>query len=560
MADKSSLLLELELLRARSNDVNPLKQVVPEKNKTKYYRDLIRTAAQGLSFGTADEIEAFVRSKVGDRNYSENLEIIRGQVSKFAEENPKLALGAEIAGSLPTALAGGAGLARLGVKGAAKIAGLEGAAYGFGAGEGGFGERAKSAAVGGVVGAGTGKLADAIFPKVGDAARKLMREGVRLTPGQRVGGLTKELEERATSLPFIGDVIEAGQQNAMDDFNRAAMNVALKELPDDTLQDQALLVALQSDGTLSRINSTIRMLGKRSKKVPKGKVGQEAYEFAKDQVDEAYAKVIPKLRANVGSDFEDGLVKIIQENAADLGEDGLKKFQAKLSKILASKVTSEDKILRGDILKTVDSDLGFEATKFLKSSVASERDLGAALSSVQTLLRDSMEGTSPQANREYKKVQSAFRTLLPVRKAVVAASTKRGTFTPAQLLRGSKAVDQSRDKIATATGKAPQQSLATDAQEVIGRTIPDSGTAERVMTGLLLNRLRTNPLSTIGGGGAALGATSLAYGNPLGRTLTSGLLQTPRAVGTLGAPALGAATATAEPTLEQLRLLEERFR
>jgi len=500
----------------------------PKKKNTKI-AGMARAVLQGLSFGTADEAEAALRSLMGDETYAENLSDIRSEIKDFAEKNPKTALGLELAGSLPTALAGGAGLARLGVKGAATIAGLEGAAYGFGAGEGGFGERAKSAAVGGVVGAGTGKVSDLVFPKVSEAARKLMKEGVRLTPGQRVGGLTKELEERATSLPFIGDVIEAGQQNAMDDFNRAA------------------------------INSSIRILGKGSKKVPKSKIGQEAYEFAKDQVDEAYAKVIPKLRANVGSDFEDGLVKIIQENA-DLGEDGLKKFQAKLSKILASKVTSEDKILRGDVLKTVDSDLGFEATKFLKSSVASERELGAALSSVQTLLRQSMEGTSPQANREYKKVQSAFRTLLPVRKAVVAASTKRGTFTPAQLLRGSKAVDQSRDKIATATGKAPQQSLATDAQEVIGRTIPDSGTAERVMTGLLLNRLRTNPISTVGGGGAALGATSLAYGNPLGRTLTSGLLQTPRAVGTLGAPALGATTATAEPTLEQLRLLEERFR
>jgi len=500
----------------------------PKKKNTKI-AGMARAVLQGLSFGTADEAEAALRSLMGDETYAENISQIRGEIKDFAEKNPKTALGLELVGSLPTAIAGGAGLARLGVKGAAKIAGLEGAAYAAGSAEGDAVDRAKAAAVGGVVGAGTGKLADAIFPKVGEAARKLMKEGVRLTPGQRVGGLTKELEERATSIPFVGDVIEAGQQNAMDDFNRAA------------------------------INSSIRILGKGSKKVPKGKTGQDAYEFAKDQLDEAYAKVIPKLKANVGTDFEDGLVKIIQDNA-DLGEDGLKKLQAKLGKILASKVTSEDKILRGDVLKTVDSDLGLEATKFLRSSVASERELGGVLSDVQTLLRQSMEGTSPQANREYKKVQSSFRTLLPVRKAVVAASTKRGNFTPAQLLRGSKAVDQSRDKIATATGKAPQQSLATDAQEVIGRTIPDSGTAERVMTGLLLNRIRQNPLSTIGGGGAALGATSLAYGNPLGRTLTSGLLQTPRAIGTLGAPALGAATATAQPTLEQLRLLEERFR
>ena len=500
----------------------------PKKKNTKI-AGMARAVLQGLSFGTADEAEAALRSLMGDETYSENISQIRGEIKDFAEKNPKTALGLELVGSLPTAILGGAGLARVGVTGAAKIAGLEGAAYAAGSAEGDAVDRAKAAAVGGVVSAGTGKLGDAIFPKVGEAARKLMREGVRLTPGQRVGGLTKELEERATSIPFVGDVIEAGQQNAMDDFNRAA------------------------------INSSIRILGKGSKKVPKGKTGQDAYEFAKDQLDEAYAKVIPKLKANVGTDFEDGLVKIIQDNA-DLGEDGLKKLQAKLGKILASKVTSEDKILRGDVLKTVDSDLGLEATKFLRSSVASERELGGVLSDVQTLLRQSMEGTSPQANREYKKVQSSFRTLLPVRKAVVAASTKRGNFTPAQLLRGSKAVDQSRDKIATATGKAPQQSLATDAQEVIGRTIPDSGTAERVMTGLLLNRIRQNPLSTIGGGGAALGATSLAYGNPLGRTLTSGLLQTPRAVGTLGAPALGAATATAQPTLEQLRLLEERFR
>lgn len=516
----------IEQAKAQQKNISSNK---PKKKNTKI-AGMARAVLQGLSFGTADEAEAALRTLMGDETYADNLSDIRSEIKDFAEKNPKTALGLELAGSLPTAIAGGAGLARLGVKGAATIAGLEGAAYAAGSAEGDAVDRAKAAAVGGVVSAGTGKLADLVFPKVSEAARKLMKEGVRLTPGQRVGGILGNVEERATSVPFIGDVIEAGQQNAMEDFNRAA------------------------------INTSIRLLGKGAKKVPKRKAGQEAYEFAKDQLDEAYAKVIPKLRANVGTDFEESLVKIIQDNASDLGDDGLKKFQAKLSKILASKVTSEDKILRGDVLKTVDSDLGFEATKFLKSSVASERELGAALSDVQMLLRQSMEGTSPQANREYKKVQSAFRTLLPVRKAVNAAITKGGTFSPAQLLRGSKAVDQSRDKIATATGKAPQQSLATDAQEVIGRTIADSGTAERGALMLMFNQMKNNPAMAIPAIVAGTGATSLAYGNPLGRTLTSGLLQTPRAVGTLGAPALGAATATAEPTLEQLRLLEERFR
>lgn len=524
---KEELLRQALIEQAKAQQKSASSPNVKKKNKK--ISGMARAVLQGLTFGTADEAEAAFRSLMGDETYAENIDQIRGEIKEFAEDNPKTALGLELVGSLPTAFLGGAGLARLGVKGALKVGGIEGAAYAAGSADGDAVDRAQAAAVGGVVGAGVGKLSDLVFPKVGEAARKLMKQGVRLTPGQRVGGLTKELEERATSIPFVGDVIESGQQNAMDDFNRAA------------------------------INTSIRMLGKGFKKVPKNKTGREAYEFAKEQLDEAYAKAIPNLKANVGSEFENSLVKIIQDNA-DLGEDGLKKFQLKLNKILAAKVTSEDRILRGDVLKTVDSDLGFEATKFLKSSIASERELGSALSSVQTLLRQSMEGTSPQTNREYKKVQSAFRTLLPVRKAVVAASTKRGTFTPAQLLRGSKAVDQSRDKIATATGKAPLQDLGSDAQEVIGRTIPDSGTAERAMTGLLFNRLRQNPLSTLGGGGLALGATSLAYGNPIGRNLTSGLLQLPRFAGVSSAPAIGATTATAQPTLEQLKLLEERFR
>lgn len=528
MSDELQLLqLRQRQARARAAQQQAPAVKPPVEPQGNLFRDLIRAGAQGLSFGTGDEIEAFVRSRVGDQTYAENLGTIRSEIKNFADENPGIALGAEIAGSIPTALAGGAGLARLGVKGALKVGGIEGAAYGFGAGEGGAAERAKNAAVSGALSAGIGKTADAVFPRVGEAASQLLKEGVRLTPGQRVGGMTRALEERATSIPFVGDIIEATEQNALSDFNRAAMNTSM------------------------------RILGKGARKIPKKLQGQEAYQFAKDQLDEAYARVIPKLKADVGSEFEDGLVRIIQDNA-DLGEDGLKTFQAKLQKILASKVTADDRILRGDVLKTVDSDLGFEATKFLKSSVASERDLGSALSEVQTLLRQSMEGISPQANREYKKVRTAFRTLLPVRKAVVAATTRQGNFTPAQLLRGSKAADQSRDKILTATGKAPQQQLGSAAQEVIGRTIPDSGTAERAMLGVMLNQLRNQPGATLGGGALATGLTGLAYSNPLGRSITSGLLQTPRIAGVGGAPAIGATAAG--PTIEQLRLLEERLR
>ena len=98
-----------------------------------------RTAFQGLTFGTADEIEARARSLATGRPYSEVLDEIRGGLKAYKEARPGEALGFEIGGALlPALLPGGQGsLARV-----AGRAALEGGAYAFGTGEGGFSERA----------------------------------------------------------------------------------------------------------------------------------------------------------------------------------------------------------------------------------------------------------------------------------------------------------------------------------------------------------------------------------------------------------------------------------
>ena len=121
-------------------------------------------------------------------------------------------------------------MARAGVTGAAKIAGTQGAVYGFGAGEGGAVERAKSAALGGAVSAGVGKASDVIFPKVTEAAKAMMKEGVRLTPAQRVGGMTRAVEEKAEINAFVGDIISNAEARALRDFNTGAMNNVMRML------------------------------------------------------------------------------------------------------------------------------------------------------------------------------------------------------------------------------------------------------------------------------------------------------------------------------------------
>lgn len=495
-----------------------------------YGAGLTRAGLQGLSFGFADEIEAFLRK--GDMPYEEKLAQVRQAIDQFSEQNPGTALTAEIVGSLPTALLGGAGLARAGVTGAAKVAGLEGALYGFGSGEGGAAERAKSAAIGGTVGAVTGKASDFLFPKLSKAATELAKKGVRLTPGQRMGGKTKLIEERLTSVPFAGDIISDQQAQAMADFNRAEMNEALKVL----------------DDAKPRFNSAVSLL-KPKTKVPKNLSGNEAFEFANSVISDAYDEVVPKMSVNLNEAFENDLISIVRKNEG-LGPDGLQKFQSKLEAIFGRTGKqgvkgSVSRDIGGSTLKSIDSDLGTEIANYSRSPIAAERDLGAAMREVQTLLRDSMESSNPDVMKDYKKAQMAWRSLLPVRRAVANATAKSGEFTPKQLLQASKAVDKSKDRLATAKGQGIQQPFAQKAQEVLGQTVGDMGTADRAALMLMAQQGFQAPLRTLAGGGALTLGAGAMYRNPLGRAAATGLLAAPGALGRQAAPVTGAMTGRA---------------
>lgn len=150
-----------------------------------------RAAAQGLTLGTADEIEAGVRSVLQGRPYEEVLNEVRGTLKAYQEARPIEALAAEAGGAVIPAVGaallapftGGAStaavaptLGRLATMGA-----LEGGAYAFGTGEGGFAERAArvpggalTGAVGGAVVGGAMRGAGGAVNALTDAARRVI--------------------------------------------------------------------------------------------------------------------------------------------------------------------------------------------------------------------------------------------------------------------------------------------------------------------------------------------------------------------------------------------------
>ena len=171
----------------------------------------VRTMAQGLTLGTADEMEARARSLTTGRPYEEVLDEIRGQIKSYQEAYPKSSMGYEIGGAaIPTAAAmiaapftGGGSTAAV-APSLARMAGmgaLEGGAYAFGTGEGGFGQRAEripggiaSGAIGGAVGGAATRAAGGAFTALADSARRLVgRRGSSIVENeiQRLAEQTK---------------------------------------------------------------------------------------------------------------------------------------------------------------------------------------------------------------------------------------------------------------------------------------------------------------------------------------------------------------------------------
>jgi len=460
--------------------------------------DIGRQIAQGLTFGTADEAEAFIRSQFTSSglSYDEEIGKIRGEMRQYQEAHPYMSLFFEAVGALPTALAGGAGLARLGVTGAAKVGAIEGGLYGFGAAEGTPIERAPEAAIGAGLGAGMSAAAQRLLPgRTTPEAKQLLGEGIPLTPGQRLGGAARTLEERIAGQQFYGDIIKGAETRAMQAFNRSAMDKAIEPI---------------------------------GVKVPKNLTGQDAFAYAHNAVSDAYQRVLPKL--SVSSDaMERFAIGVLSEDKLGMTDAAQETFSRKAKAVLLDRFNKETGTLSGEALKKAESDLGEEAISLMTSGNSVDRDAGRALFELQSALRQQLIKENPDAGAQLAAANAAFKQLLPVEKAVtVAATGQGGTFTPAQLLRGMKGAQRGPRKTKFAKGEMPMQPFASAAQEVMGRTIPDSGTAGRldVMSLTDVPRMATRAvgiplMSSIYGGGSTMAATTglLGSARPLARGL-----------------------------------------
>ncbi len=424
----------------------------------------LRAGGQGLAFGFGDELEALYRSRKNNTEYQDELKKSRDKLEAFRKQNPVVAYGSEIAGSIPTSLGGAGILAKAGIKGVGKVGAIQGATYGAGVGETEQ-ERINQAVAGGAFGGVINKVASKILPQTTELAKKFLKNDIRLTGGQMVkesnpmGDLISGIESSSTSIPGVGVAISNAKTRALSDFNKFAMLEAI-------------------DPILN--SSSKKLLKKKLAKVD----GTEAYKVVDDFIQKQYADVLEDI--TLGPDniiaLQDDIATVLANSNADT--EGQKLIQRVLNQIFVNRLKTDkngNKFLTGKDYKKLESELFRLQTNYFKKLDFDADNIAETFKTLRGVFKESTNLTA--GGPRLQKVNMAFARLNPIAEAVSSANKTEGIFSASQLLTALKKTDLTKGKKVTKTGTDSMLPLAREGEKMFGRFVPDSGTASRLIAG-----------------------------------------------------------------------------
>lgn len=240
---------------------------------------------QGLTLGTADEITAFLRSRLGSTPYEEALGQERANLAQYREQNPIRAGAYEVGGAIvPTigaaiaapftggasaagTAAGAANIARAATtagralqaaKAGATTGAATGAAQGFGEGEGGLAPRLSNAVGGGALGGIAGGAVGAAVPAITRGVSNLLPNAERpLIQGADLGRASQELSDamaaRAGGMP--GQPVTMAERLGETGMSTAE---ALANMPGATRDLAASVLRPRGEQQITRTDAALR--------------------------------------------------------------------------------------------------------------------------------------------------------------------------------------------------------------------------------------------------------------------------------------------------------------
>lgn len=331
--------------------------------------------------------------------------------------------------------------------------------------------------------AGTGALMGGALPVVTSGAARLIspkasinpdvamlrNAGVKPTIGQTLGGVANWTEQKATSIPIVGDMISNARRKSIDQFNNVAINRAVSPI----------------GGQVDEI-------------------GHTGISNAGNMISDAYNKALKGLKGVTLDGQGKAELSNLKNMSVNMPDNTKRQFNTIIKNVVEKRLSPAGG-MAADTFKLVESELQNKASKYSGSMLASEKELGDGLHEALRILRDQAARQNPRYAKALSNANAGWANLVRIEGAGKAAANNGGVFSPAQLMSAVRGADKSVRDRATARGSALMQDLAGAGQRVLGSTYPDSGTIGRaglIGTGMAL---ASNPVGAIGGllGGAA---------------------------------------------------------
>lgn len=434
-------------------------------------------ALEGAPLGYGEEIGAVGSTIAGQLGiegfspeYQENLEHARRILGDI---QPGVRTTGNILGALAT---GGALGAPRSLAQAAGMGAGTGAVAGSGFAEGGLEERLAGAGTGAATGAVLGPAvygaANIVAPRVSQALQTLRREGVRPTVGQMMGGAAGRLEESAQSIPVMGQMIRGARTRALEDFNRGAVNFALRP-------------AGLSVGS-------------------KTSVGRQTIAEADELLSKGYDEALEVITdASIDPQFQQDISRIATNAQQRLGSKGARAFQNAIDDI-RSLPFMKNPTFTGKEVKRAISGLRQDADRLAKNVDEDVTQAGTLVREARDALSDLMKrNTTPDNAARLTGLDRAYAGFQRVRSASEAG--REGLFTPFQYSQAIKRAEKATGSRSFARGEGMGQELAQAAEEVISSRVPDSGTPERLAPYLIGAAGGAGYISPAAGAGIAAG-------------------------------------------------------
>lgn len=422
----------------------------------------------------------------------------RGALDAMQAMNPGASLAGTAIGGVAGAMGAETALATRAPAALARFApriadALYGGLAGFNAadeGEGGMGSLAGAAAgvAGGALGEGAARGLGAFTRGVRNPQVQYLRDrGVPLTVGQtvgdngRIGQMVKGIEDALTSIPGVGNMIDARRLEGLQAFNRAAFQDAAP--PGATITD----------------------------------TGAAGLGQVRQAVSDAYSRALDPVSINANeTQFIDDLDDLVRNTQRIPNVNGARDAaMAGLESRIDGAINPVTDTMTGRGFQEAYRGLARTAKERANSDYGYE--VGQVMRQGQDALGEVLERQNPGAFDGFIEANAANRRANVLAQAINPNAADE-LITPAQLNRADfNSTSKLTSRLNAASGNRPFFDLANAGQAVLPSKLPDSGTPKRVIVGALTT-------GTLGGAGYGLGGTEGAgAGTGLGLAATGAL-------------------------------------